>query len=155
MWSPFSQTLQSIRFFSCFSFSRFLRPSSLMNRLRSRSQFQAVLAGSTIAKTSHFAMHCTPIPGMPEAAQVFTHDVWLGAMVPKRWAKRAVTRNTIKRQIYAAGVSLSGQFPKAAFLIRLRQEFSRKAFPSASSSALQVAVRAELLELLQRGLKAA
>jgi division/cell wall cluster transcriptional repressor MraZ len=26
-------------------------------------------------------------------------DVWLGAMVPKRWAKRAVTRNSIKRQI--------------------------------------------------------
>src|SRR5256885_7500066 len=28
-------------------------------------------------------------------------DAWLGAMVPKRWARRSVTRHTIKRQIYA------------------------------------------------------
>jgi ribonuclease P protein component len=28
-------------------------------------------------------------------------QAWLGAMVPKRWARRSVTRHTIKRQIYA------------------------------------------------------
>jgi RNase P protein component len=27
-------------------------------------------------------------------------EPWIGALIPKRWAKRAVTRNAIKRQIY-------------------------------------------------------
>lgn len=89
------------------------------------------------------------------AAALFTPGTWLGAMVPKRWAKRAVTRNAIKRQIYDLGGSLNKQFPEAAFLVRLRQEFSRQIFSSASSPALKAAVRAELLVLLQRGLNAA
>lgn len=128
-----------------------------MNRLKSRPQFQAVLAGAVIAKTSHFALHRTSIGDAPseEVALLFTPDTWLGAMVPKRWAKRAVTRNAIKRQVYELGASLNKQFPKAAFLVRLRQEFSRKSFPSASSPALKAAARAELVELLQRGLRAA
>ena len=127
-----------------------------MKRLKSRPQFQAVLAGSIIAKTSHFAMHAISVSGMPDgtASRLFTPSIWFGAMVPKRWAKRAVTRNAIKRQIYAVGTNLNQQFPEAAFLVRLRQEFSREAFSSASSPALKAAVKVELLELLQRGLKA-
>ena len=89
------------------------------------------------------------------AAALFTPGIWFGAMVPKRWAKRAVTRNAIKRQIYDLGVSLNKRFPQAAFLVRLRQEFSRQTFPSATSPALKAAVRAELLVLLERGLNAA
>jgi ribonuclease P protein component len=133
------------------------QPRVHMNRLKSRPQFQAVLAGETIAKTSHFAMHRTSTESAPGAASVllFTSGIWLGAMVPKRWAKRAVTRNAIKRQIYAVSAGLETQFPKAAFLVRLKQEFSRKAFPGASSPALKAAVRVELVELLQRGLTAA
>jgi ribonuclease P protein component len=129
---------------------------ALMHRLKSRPQFQAVLAGSIVAKTSHFAMHCTPTKTavLEPLPQLFTAGVWLGAMVPKRWAKRAVTRNAIKRQIYAVGASLNPQFPQAAFLVRLRQEFSRQAFSSACSPALQYAIRAELMDLFERGLKA-
>ena len=74
---------------------------------------------------------------------------WLGAMAPKRWAKRAVTRNAIKRQIYTVSASLQPPFPQAAFLVRLRREFSRDVYTSASSSALKEAVRSELLVLLQ------
>ena len=70
-------------------------------------------------------------------------------MAPKRWAKRAVTRNAIKRQIYTVSASLTSHFPQAAFLVRLRREFSRKDYPSASSMALKDAVRTELLDLLQ------
>ena len=128
----------------------------LVKRLKSRAQFQALLGGQTVAKTSHFVMHYMLIRGLPPEAQhsLFSPGVWLGAMVPKRWAKRAVTRNCIKRQIYAIGLGLGLQVPSAAYLVRLRQEFSRKSFPSASSLALQAAVRAELKDLLQRGLKA-
>ena len=73
-------------------------------------------------------------------------------MTPKRWAKRAVTRNAIKRQIYTVSASLSSYFPQAAFLVRLRREFSRKDYPSATSTALKEDVRSELLVLLQAAL---
>ena len=75
-------------------------------------------------------------------------------MVPKRWAKRAVTRNTLKRQIYAVGAGLEHGLSCAAYLIRLRAEFSRQLFPSASSEALKAAVRAELVDLTKTGLEA-
>ena len=70
-------------------------------------------------------------------------------MAPKRWAKRAVTRNAIKRQIYTLSASLTSLIPQAAFLVRLRREFSRKDYTSASSTALKEAVRVELLTLMR------
>ena len=73
--------------------------------------------------------------------------VWLGAMVPKRWARRAVTRNAIKRQIYAVGAAHEGQLAQAAHVVRLRCAFDRKQYVSATSDALKQAVRAELLQL--------
>lgn len=73
--------------------------------------------------------------------------VWLGAMVPKRWARRAVTRNTIKRQIHAVAASFESQLPQAAHVVRLRATFDRKQFTSATSDVLKQAVRAELLQL--------
>ena len=73
--------------------------------------------------------------------------IWLGAMVPKRWAKRAVTRNTIKRQVYHLGVEFAPLLKEKAHLIRLRRDFDRKHFVSASSEALKAAVRQELLDL--------
>ena len=72
-------------------------------------------------------------------------------MVPKRWAKRAVTRNAIKRQIYTVSAGFLDQYPRAAFLIRLRREFSRNDFPSAMSDQLKEAVRAEMQTLMQAG----
>ena len=48
-------------------------------------------------------------------------------MVPKRWARRAVTRNTIKRQIYAVGALFEARLPQAAHVVRLRTAFDRKA----------------------------
>ena len=74
-------------------------------------------------------------------------DVWLGAMVPKRWAKRAVTRNSIKRQIYNVSSEFESVLPTAAHVVRLRSGFDRSKFVSASSDALKVAVRSELVQL--------
>lgn len=76
--------------------------------------------------------------------------VWLSAMVPKRWAKRAVTRNTIKRQIYTLGTELSASLEPRAHLVRLRSGFDRTQFPSATSDALKAAVRSELQLLFAR-----
>ena len=128
-----------------------------MHRLKSRPQFQAVLAGNTLARTTHFALHnCA----LEQAALVLTNaasvalfpecGVWLGAMVPKRWAKRAVTRNAIKRQIYHVSAEFEPVFSASAHVVRLRAAFDRKQFISASSEALKSAVRAELNQLFTR-----
>lgn len=129
-----------------------------MQRLKTRPQFQAVLGGELVAKTSHFAMHRVELDAAAAASATSpalfpslfpVKATWLGAMAPKRWAKRAVTRNAIKRQIYTVSASLTSPKPQAAFLVRLRREFSRKEYVSASSTALKEAVRAELLVLMQ------
>ncbi len=138
-----------------------------MQRLQTRAQFQAVLAGTTIARSEHFALHRSTLvsqapSGPPDllgpagaAARkppLFpVADLWLGAMVPKRWAKRAVTRNAIKRQIYTVSADFSPPQREAAFVVRLRRDFSRKVFLSASSDQLKLAVRCELLQLMHDG----
>jgi ribonuclease P protein component len=65
-------------------------------------------------------------------------------MVPKRWAKRAVTRNTIKRQIYAVSAHYEAALDCRAYVVRLRSDYARKIFVSATSEALKHAVRGEL-----------
>lgn len=122
-----------------------------MQRLQTRAQFQAVLAGSTVARTPHFALHRCVLDAASGAVPLFPVDeVWLGAMVPKRWARRAVTRNAIKRQIYTVSAAGDTALPKAAHVVRLRAGFDRKEFVSASSDKLKTAVRIELQTLLAR-----
>ena len=140
-----------------------------MQRLKTRPQFQAAMAGDTVSRTAHFALHrlvleaggsapagqpgaAPPGPGSLPSTQgpqalFAVQDVWLGAMVPKRWARRAVTRNAIKRQIYTVGATFEARLPRAAHVVRLRAAFDRKQFISATSDQLKLAVRAELLQL--------
>ena len=68
-------------------------------------------------------------------------------MVPKRWAKRAVTRNSIKRQIYNVSSEYESALSLAAHVVRLRSTFDRVTFRSASSSALKQVIRKELVQL--------
>ena len=133
----------------------------MLLRLKTRSQFQAVLAGKRVASTTHFVLHRNVLPdmGRPAAAnrpgpidtdRVVDAEadlVWLGAMVPKRWAKRAVTRNAIKRQIYSVSAEIDFDLPGAAHVVRLRTTFDRKQFVSASSDSLKAQVRNELVRL--------
>ena len=128
-----------------------------MQRLKSRPQFQAVLAGSILARTSHFALHRVALSASPDddACQTLfaVDDVWLGAMVPKRWARRAVTRNTIKRQVYTVTQEFESSLSHAAHVVRLRSGFDRQHFVSATSDALKAAVRAELQQLFAMAAK--
>jgi ribonuclease P protein component len=71
-------------------------------------------------------------------------------MVPKRWARRAVTRNAIKRQIYNVSERFGERLPVAAHVVRLRTAFDRKLFISATSDQLKLAVRLELEQLFER-----
>ena len=130
-----------------------------MQRLKTRPQFQAALAGGTVSRTPHFALHRLNLPeAKPLAltedshiAPLFqTQEVWLGAMVPKRWAKRAVTRNAIKRQIYNVSAQFEVRLPCAAHVVRLRSGFDRQQFISATSPMLKLAVRQELEQLFER-----
>ncbi|MDH6592056.1 ribonuclease P protein component [Variovorax sp. TBS-050B] len=122
-----------------------------MQRLKTRAQFQAVLAGATVARTAHFALHRCALDTTSSAQPLFgSDDVWIGAMVPKRWARRAVTRNAIKRQVYAVSAAQGAVLPHAAHVVRLRAAFDRKEFVSATSDKLKAAVRAELQQLLAR-----
>ncbi len=70
-------------------------------------------------------------------------------MLPKRWARRAVTRNALRRQIYAVA-ALATELPVQALVVRLRRAFDVREFPSASSDALKRAARAELTQLFGR-----
>ena len=131
------------------------------------------MAGETVSRTAHFALHRLVLrvdaadpagPGAPRSSEsqapqapqaLFgVADVWLGALVPKRWARRAVTRNTIKRQVYAVAADFESRLPVAAHVVRLRSEFSRKQFVSATSDPLKQAVRDELHQLFSRAVVA-
>lgn len=130
-----------------------------VQRLKTRAQFEAVMAGQTVSRTAHFALHRSALelspsaeastgPGSPRSQALFAvRAPWIGAVVPKRWARRAVTRNTIKRQIYAVVQDLQVQLPEAAHVVRLRAGFDRQQFTSATSVPLKRAVRAELQQL--------
>lgn len=123
----------------------------MIQRLRSRQQFQAVLAGAPVAKTPHFALHRLAFDSVGEGARLFPlSGPWLGVLLPKRWAKRAVTRNAIRRQIYETARPLADALPQAAHVVRLRNGFARDHFVSATSVALKRAVRAELEQLWAR-----
>jgi ribonuclease P protein component len=140
--------------------------------------FRPMLQAPLVARSAHFVVHhsnlLTQAPAVPASQQVvqgFSTDLppsgartvdnsvaprVLGVMVPKRHAKRAVTRNLVKRLVRAvwqappaAGVSA----PHGAWLVRLRQPIDRQVFPSARSDALRQALRTELQELFAQALR--
>ncbi len=140
------------------------RWTPIVQRLKTRPQFQATLACGIVARTPHFALHRAALaeaaPGGSEVSGVpvsgrskplfGVQDVWIGALVPKRWARRAVTRNTIKRQIYQVSAGFGPRLPAAAHVVRLRATFDRSQFVSATSDVLKRAVRGELEQLFAR-----
>jgi ribonuclease P protein component len=134
-----------------------------VQRIKNRAQFDAAMAGGTVSRTPHFVLHraplAAPVPQKAPAPRPRGNDAglfavqseaWIGAVVPKRWAKRAVTRNGIKRQIYNVSASFEQRLPQAAHVVRLRMDFARAEYPSAWSDALKAAVRGELLQLFEK-----
>lgn len=68
----------------------------------------------------------------------------LGLVVPKRHARRAVTRSLLKRQIRAVARSAGADLADGLWVVRLRAPFDRTHFTSAASDALRLAARGEL-----------
>ncbi len=92
---------------------------------------------------------------MDELPAAVPQGQWLGTVVPKRHARRAVTRNLLKRQMRAVMLAHGPALPPGLWVLRLKSPFDRTQFRSASSDALRVAARDELALLLQRALQPA
>jgi len=145
-----------------------------MAHLVDSADFERVLRSPSRARTLHFAVHhlaarsrdsaeslprsegaelstiSTPVSARPVDDSLLAGlSKRLGAVVPKRHARRAVTRSLLKRQVHAAARRYAAGLSLGLWIVRLRAPFDRTAFPSASSMALRLAARAELDSLFQ------
>ena len=137
--------------------------------------FQRVLATPPKSRSAHFSVHhvfarpsatqkpvkarlatelstgdapsCPPLvdesPAAPPSGR------WLGLVVPKRHARRAVTRNLLKRQMRAVMEMQAGTLTPGLWVLRLKAPFDRKQFVSPASDPLRRCARDELALLLQ------
>lgn len=142
----------------------------MLRPLVKSADFERTLAAPTRARSPHFAVHHlvgTPGVSVPPSAHKLSTElstgrdpslaspvddpppagVWWGAVVPKRHARRAVTRTLLKRQIRAAMGRLP-TLPGGMWVVRLRAPFAREQFTSAASEPLRRAARTELDTLL-------
>ena len=144
----------------------------MIGRLVQSADFQRLLATPMRSRSAHFAVHHVAArPSLPSRRVVHPSSTelstaegpprpspvdnvpgghWLGSVIPKRHARRSVTRNLLRRQIRAVMADQLDQLPPGLWLVRLRSPFAREDFPSAASDALRQAAQAELRLLLQR-----
>ena len=140
-----------------------------MGRIVRPVDFQRVLGTPPWARSAHFAVHHLPeTPRRTGPARTLSTELstageqtspqgveespaptgwWLGLVVPKRHARRSVTRSLLKRQIRAAvghTMQPAPQLRPGLWVVRLRSPIDRKQYPSASSEALRAAMFAEL-----------
>ena len=130
------------------------------------TDFERVLRTRSRAQTQHFAVHYLPDrPSLSARARrarvarmLSTGDapeavkpvddlpdlLWAGAVVPKRHARRAVTRSLLKRQIRSAVERHAEALAGGLWVVRLRAPFDKARFPSAASDALKRVARDEL-----------
>lgn len=158
------------------------RKAGPLARLVKTTDFERVLRVRRRAATAHFAVHHLPawpaarrdagfdaVPGKlstiaAPAGALPVEDLsgtapsegnaWVGAVIPKRHARKAVTRSLIKRQIYAVAERYRDRLGPGLWIVRLRSPFERARFVSAASRALRDDARAELEALLDAAVPA-
>ena len=149
-----------------------------VRRLKQRADFEPALGAGpagVVARSPHFVLHYAPPADAdgpvkaPAATKLSTGLVpsdkmavdssartglraQAGAVIPKRWARRSVTRNLLKRQVFASFERQPQPIPVGAWVVRLRATFDREQFHSSASEVLKRAARAELDALLAQGL---
>jgi ribonuclease P protein component len=117
------------------------------------------------ARSPHFALHHvapepagTDLSTSGEAVRARAVDestprrLLLGSVVPKRHARRSVTRSLIKRQIRAAVGRHAERLAAGCWVVRLKAPFEAARWPSAASRSLREGARDELDAVLQRAL---
>ena len=145
----------------------------MIARLVRAADFERVLRTRSRAQSQHFALHhlnrapetrpkpaaavelltgrCqVGISSVDDRLGAASGSLWLGAVVPKRHARRAVTRTLLKRQIRSVVTDHAAALPSGIWIVRLRAPFERASFVSASSVALKQAARVELDALVER-----
>ena len=151
-------------------------PKRLMDRIVHKADFERVLATRSRSRSTHFALHhlagapvsriwqpkvaidtelsTGPAPICPQTVDdspvAFESGLWFGCVVPKRHARRAVTRTLLKRQVRSAFQRMGASLPAGLWLVRLRAPFAKQDFISARSTLLAAAARTELDALLAR-----
>lgn len=136
-------------------------PSNVPRALCKR-EIESLLGTRPLAKTDHFVLHWRAAPGV--VRELSTEDApsrndsvdisppadrpGLASVIPKRHARRAVTRNLIKRQVRELWRRQPHALRAGQALIRLRAPFAVGAFRSAASPQLRAAVRADLEALI-------
>jgi ribonuclease P protein component len=124
------------------------------------ADFERTLGTRPVARSDHFVIHHLPPEG--ELSTDRTAPAWglvedarrFGLVVPKRHARRAVTRSLIKRQGRCSWLRHAPSLPPGVWLLRLRSPFDTQRFPSAASTALRGCVRGELDGIFARVVKA-
>jgi ribonuclease P protein component len=113
--------------------------------------FQAAMSSRPVARSEHFVLHHAQLStaGPEPVAAPVDDRLLVGLVVPKRHARRAATRNLIKRQARSAFDARSPLMAGGRWVLRLRAPFDRQQFKSAASAALQVCVRDEIGRLFQ------
>jgi ribonuclease P protein component len=148
----------------------------MLGRMQRSADFETVLAAQVRARSAHFAAH--HVAQMPshgargsdpvKITKLSTDDpevcaqpvdepvsqaadqCWFGAVVPKRHARKAATRNLLRRQIRAAMERHHAVLAHGLWLVRLRAPFDARRYRSAAPDVLRVAARDELDALLTR-----
>jgi ribonuclease P protein component len=126
-----------------------------LKRIKAWAQFQQLMKAPPVARSKHFVVHRDALQDHTaeatnpvDAQKSHVKGLCLAALLPKRWAKRAVTRNAIRRQIYAAFAQQQTQLAPVPHLVRLRAAMDPAMFTSACSDPLKKAVRQEIDQLL-------
>jgi ribonuclease P protein component len=142
----------------------------VIGRIVRSVDFERVLGSPIRARSAHFAVHyleSCPSQAAKPRPRVLVHELstgeapqqgmavddsrpeacWLGAVVPKRHARRSVTRTLLKRQIRCAAAAQAA-LAHGLWVVRLRSPFDRVAFPSAASDSLRDIARDELAGVL-------
>ena len=148
----------------------------MLGRLRRPADFEAVLATPVKARSAHFAAHhLAGRPAPPQGgaklfrkAKLSTDDPtncpqpvddrvappleswWFGIVVPKRHARKATTRNLLRRQIRGAIERHQFSLAHGMWLVRLRAQFDPHGLRSAAPEQLRQAARAELDSLMKK-----
>jgi len=145
-----------------------------MSRLVHSADFERLRATPAWSRSEHFAVHhlrCGPHrplgrhrraaddklstdheDNLSQPVDELSAGHWLGTVLPKRLARRSVTRNLLRRQIRAVMHQHQTRLPPGLWVVRLRAPFSRTGFVSAASDALRRAARSELNAMLDRRL---
>jgi ribonuclease P protein component len=136
--------------------------------LTGAARFELAMAVRPIARSAHFMVHHLAIKKLstghtPSSSEVVAVKepvdnsvddllemtaLRLGLVVPKRHARRSVTRTLVKVQIRAGIRRHLDSLVAGDWVVRLRAPIDRKQFPSARSETLAALLHAEIDALL-------